>query len=382
MTNSKIQIPVVSIIPGIGDAVRQQLSSPAAASSTAGKLFQSSQLEIVDLPLPVVCPPNASNNHQPKGAVGAPAPTTPEWKLDPKQQQILEDAEVLFMDAHMAAPLLLAPKTNLPFELQHLLKKVQWVQGTYAGVDSYHQFPEAPADPGFTVTRAGGIMPTALAQFVFGYVIAIERKFFEAKEFQENREFARWELKYRSFRQLTIGILGLGDVGQEIGRTLKASGFQVIGFKRRISDEDAKALTSSADRVSNDLSEVLGKSDFIVNVLPSTDATRYLLTENTLEVCRKKSPVLINVGRGDVISEETIVNALEKGLLSKAVLDVFEKEPLPKDSPLWTHPKVIATPHIAGTVFPEDVADVFVKNLNRHLEKKAVLYQMDWSSGY
>ncbi|KAE8974666.1 hypothetical protein PR003_g20475 [Phytophthora rubi] len=382
MTNSKIQIPVVSIIPGIGDAVRQQLSSPAAASSTAGKLFQSSQLEIVDLPLPVVCPPNASNNHQPKGAVGAPAPTTPEWKLDPKQQQILEDAEVLFMDAHMAAPLLLAPKTNLPFELQHLLKKVQWVQGTYAGVDSYHQFPEAPADPGFTVTRAGGIMPTALAQFVFGYVIAIERKFFEAKEFQENREFARWELKYRSFRQLTIGILGLGDVGQEIGRTLKASGFQVIGFKRRISDEDAKALASSADRVSNDLSEVLGQSDYIVNVLPSTDATRYLLTENTLEVCRKKSPVLINVGRGDVISEETIVNALEKGLLSKAVLDVFEKEPLPKDSPLWTHPKVIATPHIAGTVFPEDVADVFVKNLNRHLEKKAVLYQMDWSSGY
>lgn len=382
MTNSKIQIPVVSIIPGIGVAVRQQLSSPAAASSPAGKLFQSSQLEIVDLPLPVVCPPNASNNHQPKGAVGAPAPTTPEWKLDPKQQQILEDAEVLFMDAHMAAPLLLAPKTNLPFELQHLLKKVQWVQGTYAGVDSYHQFPEAPADPGFTVTRAGGIMPTALAQFVFGYVIAIERKFFEAKEFQEKREFARWELKYRSFRQLTIGILGLGDVGQEIGRTLKASGFQVIGFKRRVSDEDAKALASSADRVSNDLSEVLGQSDYIVNVLPSTDATRYLLTENTLEVCRKKSPVLINVGRGDVISEETIVNALEKGLLSKAVLDVFEKEPLPKDSPLWTHPKVIATPHIAGTVFPEDVADVFVKNLNRHLEKKEVLYQMDWSSGY
>ncbi|KAG6576276.1 Glyoxylate/hydroxypyruvate reductase A [Phytophthora cinnamomi] len=382
MTSSKLQIPVVSIIPGIGDAVRQQLSAPTAASTPAGKLFQSSQLEIVDLPVPVVRPPNASNNHQPKGAVGAPAPTTPEWKLDPKQQLILEDAEVLFMDAHTAAPLLLAPKTNLPFDLQHLLKKVQWVQGTYAGVDSYHQFPEAPADPGFTVSRAGGIMPTALAQFVFGYVIAIERKLFEAKEYQEKREFARWELKYRSFRQLTVGILGLGDVGQEIGRTFKASGFQVIGFKRRVSDEDRKALASSADRVSNDLSEVLEQSDYVVNVLPSTDATRYLLTENTLEVCRKKQPVFINVGRGDVISEETIVNALEKGLLSKAVLDVFEKEPLPKDSALWTHPKVIVTPHIAGTVFPEDVADVFVKNLNRRLEGKPVLYQMNWSSGY
>ncbi|KAG3118002.1 hypothetical protein PI124_g21964 [Phytophthora idaei] len=381
MTSSKLQIPVVSIIPGIGEAVRLQLAS-TTASSPAAELYKSNKLEIVDLPLPVVCPPNASNNHQPKGAIDQAAPTTPTWNLDPKQQLILENAEVLFIDAHLAAPLLLASKTNLPFDLQHLLKKVQWVQGTYAGVDSYHQFPEAPADPGFTVSRAGGIMPTALAQFVFGYVIAMERKLFEAKEYQEKRVFSRWELKYRSFRQLTIGILGLGDVGQEIGRTFKASGFQVLGFKRRVSDEGWKTLESSADRVSTDLSEVLEQSDYVVNVLPSTDATRYLLTENALEVCRKKQPVFINVGRGDIISEETIVNALEKGLLSKAVLDVFEKEPLPKESPLWLHPKVIVTPHIAGTVFPEDVADVFVKNLNRRLEGKPVLYQMDWSAGY
>ncbi|KAK1931639.1 Glyoxylate/hydroxypyruvate reductase A [Phytophthora citrophthora] len=381
MTSSKLQIPVVSMIPGIGNAVRQQLSSPTA-SSPASKLYKANKLEVIDLPVPVVCPPNASNNHQPKGSIGQVTPTAPEWKLDPKQQQILEEAEILFMDAHTAAPLLLASKINLPFELQHLLKKVKWVQGTYAGVDSYHQYPDAPADPGFTVSRAGGIMPTALAQFVFSYVIALERKLFEAKEFQKKNVFARWELKYRSFRQLTIGILGLGEVGQEVGRQFKASGFQVAGFKRRVSDEDRKALEASADRVSTDLSEVLQQSDYVVNVLPSTVATRYLLTENMLEVCRRKQPVFINVGRGDVISETTIVNALEKGLLSKAVLDVFEKEPLPKESPLWSHPNVIVTPHIAGTVFPEDVADVFVKNLNRHLEGKPVLYQMDWSAGY
>lgn len=106
MTNSKLQIPVVSMIPGIGNAVRQQLSS-STASSPASKLYKSDQLEIVDLPVPVVCPPNASNNHQPKGSVGQVA-TAPEWKLDPKQQKILEDAEILFMDAHTAAPLLLA----------------------------------------------------------------------------------------------------------------------------------------------------------------------------------------------------------------------------------------------------------------------------------
>ncbi|RLN50070.1 hypothetical protein BBJ29_000920 [Phytophthora kernoviae] len=381
LMTQKLQIPVVSIIPGIGEAVRQQLASTAAPCS-ASKLYQSSKLEIVDLPVPVVCPPNASNNHQPQDAIGKDEPTTPSWKLDPIQQQILEDAEVLFIDAHLAAPLLLDPKRNLPFEMQHLLKKVKWVQGTYAGVDSYHQFPEAPADPGFTVTRAGGIMPTALAQFVFGWVIALERKFFDAQVYQEKRVFGRWDLKYRSFRQVTIGILGLGEIGQEVGRTLKASGFQVIGFKRKVNDENRKALASSADRVSSDMHEVLEQSDYVVNVLPSTDATRYLLTENTLEVCSKKKPVFINVGRGDVVAVDTIVNALDKGLLSKAVLDVFEQEPLPKESPLWSHPKVIVTPHISGSVFPEDVADVFVKNLCRRLEGQQLIYQMDWSNGY
>ncbi|KAG7397555.1 hypothetical protein PHYBOEH_000558 [Phytophthora boehmeriae] len=375
------QIPVVSIIPGIGEAVRQQLTSPAA-SSLASKLYQSSELEIVDLPVPVVCPPSASNNHQPQDAMGKNEPTTPSWKLDPTQQQIVEDAEIIFIDAHLAAPLLLDPKRNLPFEMQRLLKKIKWVQGTYAGVDSYHQFPEAPADPGFTVTRAGGIMPTALAQFVFGWVIALERKFFEVHAYQEKRVFGRWDLKYRSFRQVTIGILGLGEIGQEIGRAFKTSAFQVIGFKRRVTDESRKVLTSSADRVSSDVREVLEQSDYVVNVLPSTDSTRYLLTENTLEVCSKKKPVFINVGRGDVIAAGTIINALNKGLLSKAVLDVFEEEPLPKESPLWSHPKVVVTPHISGTVFPEDVADVFVKNLNRQLEGQSLLYQMDWSSGY
>uniref|UniRef100_M4BJD6 D-isomer specific 2-hydroxyacid dehydrogenase NAD-binding domain-containing protein n=1 Tax=Hyaloperonospora arabidopsidis (strain Emoy2) TaxID=559515 RepID=M4BJD6_HYAAE len=381
MTNNKIQIPVVSIIPGIGQAVREQLSS-STDSSVAAQLYQSSKLEIVDLPMPVIRPPDTRNKHQPKGSIGNGASKTTQWALDPDQQQVLYDAEVILMDAHVAAPLLLAPETNLPSALQHLLKKVQWVQGTYAGVDSYLQYPSSPAHVGFTVSRAGGIMPSALAQFVFGYVVAMERKFFEAKKYQDQRIFGRWDLKYRSYRNLTIGILGLGEVGQEIGRIFKTSGFKVVGFKRRIRNGDVKLLVSSADSVSTHLTEVLEQSDYVVNVLPSTKATRYLLTEETLDVCRNKQPVFVNVGRGDVISEETIISALDKGLLSKAVLDVFEHEPLPKESPLWSHPKVIVTPHIAGTVFPEDVAAVFVKNLNLCLEGQPVLYQVNWSCGY
>ncbi|CAH0473713.1 unnamed protein product [Peronospora belbahrii] len=374
MSNDEIQIPVVSIVPGIGDAVRNKLSS-MTASFPAAKLYQCSKLKIVDIPTPFVCPLNANKDK-------SIAMTTPEWKLDLKQQQILEHAEILLMDAHLAAPMLLAPKTNLPADLQHLLKKVKWVQGTYTGVDSYLQYPNTPVDPSFTVSRAGGTMSKALAQFVFGHVIAIERKLSEAKQYQEKRVFARWDLTYRSYRQVTIGILGLGEVGQEIGRMFKTSGFQVVGLKRRVSKGDRKALLLSADCVSTNLNEVLEQSDYVVNVLPSTRTTRYLLTEKTLELCRKKQPVFINVGRGDIIAERTIIAAIDKGLLSKAVLDVFEQEPLPKESLLWSHPKVIVTPHIAGAVFPDDVADVFVRNLDRYIEGEPVLYRMDWSKGY
>ncbi|KAI9905138.1 hypothetical protein PsorP6_013480 [Peronosclerospora sorghi] len=382
MNNTKkIQIPVISIIPGIGRAVREQLSS-STASSRAAKLYQMSKLEIMDLPVPVVYPPSASNNHQPKGCIGTPSPQAPEWQLRPSEQEILQHAEVLLMDAHLAAPVLLAPELNLPSKWHHLLKNVQWVQGTYAGVDSYHQYPNATADPGFTVSRAGGIMPTALAQFVLGHVIMIERKLFEARQFQERRIFGRWDLMYRSFRHVTIGILGFGEVGQEIGRTFKALGFQVVGFKRRVRDDEHKTLVACAHSVSTHICDVLEQSDYVVNVLPSTEATRYLLTETTLAVCHKMQPVFINVGRGDVISEQTLLWALDQGLLSKAVLDVFEQEPLPRSSRLWSHPKVVVTPHIAGSVFPKDVADVFIRNLNRYLEGKPVLYQMDWSSGY
>ncbi|CAI5711409.1 unnamed protein product [Hyaloperonospora brassicae] len=138
------------------------------------------------------------------------------------------------------------------------------------------------------------------------------------------------ERMYAPFPATESKRLGVTQIGQEIGRTFKASEFRVVGFKRRIRNGDKKMLGSSVDTVTTDLSEVLKQSDYVVNALPSTNATRYLLTEQVLAVCHKKKPVFVNVGRGDVISENTILAALAKGLFSKAVLDVLEKEPLPK----------------------------------------------------
>lgn len=214
------------------------------------------------------------------------------------------------------------------------------------------------------------------------WVIAIERKFFEAQELQKKKEFSRWMLKYRPYSQLTVGILGLGEIGQEIGRTLKSSGFNVVGFKRRLSPDDAETLRGKADRVTNDVQDVLASSDYIINVLPSTPATQYLLNKDSLSVCAEKKPIFINVGRGDVIAESEILAALDNGLFSRAVLDVFEVEPLPQESKLWDHPLVTVTPHISGTVFPGDVAAVMIQNLNRKLTNQQLEYLVDWAAGY
>ncbi|KAL4108884.1 hypothetical protein PRIC1_000593 [Phytophthora ramorum] len=346
-----LRIPVISSIEGLGAAVRQRLQLSAPSS-----LCQ--QVEIVDVPIPA---PNS-------------------WQLDLNQRKTLEDAEFLLADANVGAKLLLARETVLPTELPELLHQVKWVQSTYAGVEPFFQQLAHLPPPNFTLTRAGGIMPNAMAQYVFGWIIALERKFLDVQKVQTQKLYARTELKYRSFRPLTVSILGLGEIGQAIGRLMRAAGFRVVGFKRRIGTEDAQNL--GADRVSDDLHDVLSAADFVVNILPSTAATKGLLSLDTLQACKKKKPVFINVGRGDVIKETELVAALDEKLFSKAVLDVFEKEPLPKESLLWTHPSVLLTPHVAALSLPEEVADVFVTNLDLRLKEKPMLYPVDWANGY
>ncbi|TYZ57508.1 hypothetical protein PybrP1_004351 [[Pythium] brassicae (nom. inval.)] len=190
-------------------------------------------------------------------------------------------------------------------------------------------------------------------------------RFVEAAAFQAQRNYAKSELSYRLFRSLTIGVLGFGAIGQATGRLFKDAGFQPTPLG-----------------ISNDLEDVLATSDSAVSILPSTPATRYLLTEATLAACADKKPVFINAGRGDVVSAQTLLRALALGYLSTAVLDVFETEPLPRESALWMHPSVHVTPHVAAKCFVEDVADTFAANLDLYFAEKPMNYAVDWASGY
>ena len=198
-------------------------------------------------------------------------------------------------------------------------------------------------------------------------------------EYQLNHEYARIDMiRFRPTQSVTVAILGLGDIGQYTGKMLRSFDYNVLGFKRRVGKHDLADLAECADHVTTSLDQVLTESDYLINLLPSTSATRYVLNETNLELCRSRRPVFINIGRGDAVSEKTLVKALNKGRLSRAVLDVFEKEPLPKDSLLWEHPSVLLTPHVSGKVFPEDVAAMFLDNFNRYLKGEPVRYKVDW----
>jgi len=154
------------------------------------------------------------------------------------------------------------------------------------------------------------------------------------------------DVKYRNLSELTLGILGYGDIGKQVAKYCKALGMTIWAMGR----SERSELPHYADhyRTRSGLKELLQSSDYICNILPSTPDTKHLLSGNTLHVCQARQSCFINVGRGDVIDEESLVDALSKGWISGAVLDVMEREPLPQHSALWDMPGVTITPHCSA----------------------------------
>ena len=164
-------------------------------------------------------------------------------------------------------------------------------------------------------------------------------------------------MSYRDLSELTIGILGFGQIGQEIGRCCNSMRMTVNSIHRSVPSTKFPYVDKCFSV--QDLPECLRRCDYLCNVLPSTPSTKGLLSGDVLENCKEKKTVLINVGRGDVISNSSILKALENEWIGGAILDVCEEEPLPKDSPLWTHPQVTITPHVSGISTSKQV--IFLK---------------------
>jgi D-2-hydroxyacid dehydrogenase (NADP+) len=214
-----------------------------------------------------------------------------------------------------------------------------WIQAISAGVE---QFPLAELrERGVIVTNAGDVHAPTVALHAFALLLALVRRIGESVR---DASTGTWQPRSGTeLRGRSLGVLGLGAIGEEVARLGKSFGMSVIGTKRTIKGYDGLADEAlPAERTT----EVFERSDAVVIALPDTPATRGLIGSEQLSALGEGW--LINVGRGCVLDEQALVAALALGQLRGAALDVTSTEPLPSDSPLWSMPSVIVTPHVGA----------------------------------
>jgi phosphoglycerate dehydrogenase-like enzyme len=222
---------------------------------------------------------------------------------------------------------------------EFLVPGLRWVQAASAGVD---QFPRgALREAGVVLTSARGVHGPQVAEHAFGMLLALTRSIADAVRCQSDRRWHRPEVTELAGR--TLGILGLGTIGEAVAVRAEAFGMRVIGTKR-----DPGTYSGVAEAVfgPEGTIDVCREADVVVVALPSGADTTRLVGRAELEALGPGW--LINVGRGPVVDEAALVGALRSGSLAGAGLDVFEEEPLPAESPLWELPNVVVSPHCAG----------------------------------
>ena len=280
---------------------------------------------------------------------------------------------------NLAAAEPLLPEMELIFGKPALVAKavgratrLKWVQSTYAGVE---QLCRPDLRRNYLLTGIKGLFGSFMREYVFTYILARERSLLKTYENQLQKVWSR--INYRSLSEVTLGIVGLGSIGREIARTGRHFDMRVLGLKRTPGQID------SVDELymSDELDDFLPQLDYLVLVLPDTRESREFITARELSLLPPQA-VVINVGRGSSINQSDLVQALAAGRISGAVLDVFEQEPLPDDSPLWSMDNVLITPHNSAYSFPEQVAGVFAVNYARYLEGSPLNYLVDFERGY
>ena len=249
---------------------------------------------------------------------------------------------------------------------------------TGAGVDKLLAVPDLP--PGLPVTRTvDATQHLQIAQYVVACALSHLRELPRYRAQQMASHWARH--RARPLAQCRIGVLGLGAVGLAIARAFVPLGFPVAGWTR--SPRDAQDLPAGVTAYAGDagLPALLAQTDVLVCALPLTPATQGLLNRDTLA----QLPVgacVINIGRGEQLVEADLRAMLDSGHLAGAALDVFEREPPPPDNWVWQHPRVLATPHIAGEASADAVAQQVLDALRRARAGLPQPLAVDRSAGY
>jgi len=199
-----------------------------------------------------------------------------------------------------------------------------------------------------------------------------------SRTYLRQKEEKAWKQHdYKAIENTNISILGMGSIGGYVAEKFAQIGFNVKGWST-----SRKQISNVKSYIGeNEFDTFLENSDFLINLLPLTSKTKGILNRNTFQKLPKES-FLINVGRGEHLIEEDLINALNASLLSGALLDVFVKEPLPKEHLFWKHSKIQITPHVASLTNVDTAIEQIIENYRRFLKKEKVLNRISLKKGY
>lgn len=219
-------------------------------------------------------------------------------------------------------------------------KKLKWLQAISVGVDA---FPlQELHEKGVIITNGKGVHRIHMAEYAIASMIIMARNF---HVMMENKISHSWNRKVpqNEIFGATVGILGLGSIGQEVAKKASLMGMRVIGIKNTPTDIPYVEKVAGIDEIES----VFKESDYIINLLPETKMTKKIIGFNLLSKMKKEA-CLINMGRGGTVDEEALIKVLEEGKIRGLVSDVFDEEPLSEESPLWKMDNVVITPHMCG----------------------------------
>jgi glyoxylate/hydroxypyruvate reductase len=248
-----------------------------------------------------------------------------------------------------------------------------------AGVDAILKDPTLP--DGVPIARvAEPDLTMRMTEYVVMQVLMHHR---QQRRLEENQRKRVWDcFVTHSASALTVGIMGLGVLGSDAAQKLASLGFKVAGWSR--SRKTIPGIECFAGPAEFD--SFLKRTDILVCLLPHTPETTGLINGEVISKLSRKgpfgAPILINAGRGKQQVESDILAALDSGALHAATLDVFETEPLPKDSPFWSHPKVTLTPHAAADSDPDTISAYVLRQIRRHQNGLPVENMVDRKRGY
>lgn len=268
---------------------------------------------------------------------------------------------------------------NVPAAMLHGSPALEWLQTNSAGVEPYIQPGVLAGDT--LLTNATGAYGLAIAEHMLGMLLELFKKL---ELYRDAQKSGAWQSQgaVKAVYGSTVLVLGMGDIGGEFAARCKALGAKVIGVRR-----SPRPCPEYADEVHllEDLDSLLPHADVVAITLPGTDATRGLMSRERLAKM-KEGAVLLNVGRGFIVDTEALCDALERGHLSGAGVDVTDPEPLPPTHRLWNIPTAVVTPHISGFYHlretHERIVGIFLENLRRFQAGEPLRNLVDFATGY